>query len=109
MRLMNVLYNAALAHSLFVLDCDDSIATLLNGVQLRKTAEALQVRYVVKWVSLYTCVAHTHALVELGAIRSLVLFVINGKLSKHWFIMQRRYFGMLFFCLCMYLAMYTIQ
>lgn len=52
MRFMNVLYNAALAHSLFVLDCDDSIATLLNGIQLRKTTEALQVRYLSKWVPL---------------------------------------------------------
>ena len=49
MRLIGVLYNAALAHTLFVLDCDDSIATLLNGVQLRKTTEALQVRYDIEW------------------------------------------------------------
>lgn len=47
MRLINVLFDAAFAHSLFVLDCDDKIATLLNDVQLRKTAEAVQIRYVV--------------------------------------------------------------
>lgn len=43
-RLLNIVYGSAIKHSCFKLDCDTAIVSLVYGLQMKRTQEALRER-----------------------------------------------------------------